>query len=298
MIPKPISVLSNRQEMTEHVVSGFTMAGYRTVFSKSTYDYVDWHWHTEFQFCIVTTGNVIFPVGEKKYIVKSGDGIFINSQSVHMARAHQCEEASYFCVDFHPNLICSDQSSELYCSHVLPALANAGLSAISLSSSDSRHHLILKSLQQIQSQFINKEPGFELNVVIGILEMWKNMVLILPKCDIQQSNRGDNRLKQIFLFIQEFYDEPLTLERIAEYVHLSRSECCRYFRKITGQTLFAYISQYRIDKSIDLLLRTDRRVSEIAVAVGFTSQSYYTECFRKIKNMTPKEFRLRRQSIQ
>jgi len=293
MIPKPVAVQPDRRETTRHNVSGFALAGYTSRFSSATYDYVDWHWHTEFQLCLVTGGSVCFRVEDGQYAQKCGEGIFINSQRVHMARPYRCGEASYFCVDFHPDLICGDRRSGLYRSHVLPALGNASLCAVPLFPKEASQNAVLAALGRIWPQFSAKEPGYELDMVIGILEAWKNLVPLLPECDVPQDGAGGSRLKQILLFVQEHYAEPLTLSRIADCVHLSRSECCRYFRKAAGQPLFEYITQYRIDRSADLLLQTGLRVCEIAAEVGFSGQSYYTECFRRIKKTTPKEFRLR-----
>ncbi|WP_427112055.1 helix-turn-helix domain-containing protein [Megasphaera sueciensis] len=56
--------------------------------------------------------------------------------------------------------------------------------------------------------------------------------------------------------------------------------------------------QYRIDKSIELLLSTNRNISDIAVAVGFSSQSYYTACFKKQKSVTPGQFRKIRRTAE
>lgn len=88
----------------------------------------------------------------------------------------------------------------------------------------------------------------------------------------------------------------ISLNDVADSVYLSKSECCRFFRKATGQLLFAYISHYRIDKSLELLTQTDKKISVIAAEVGFSTQSYYTECFKKQIGLTPYQFRQSRQS--
>lgn len=72
---------------------------------------------------------------------------------------------------------------------------------------------------------------------------------------------------------------------------MSRSECCRYFRKETGQTLFRYLIEYRIEQSARLLRETDRSLAQIAAEVGFGSQSHYTDSFRREKGCTPLQYR-------
>ena len=56
--------------------------------------------------------------------------------------------------------------------------------------------------------------------------------------------------------------------------------------------MFSYLNIMRINKSMDLLRDTDMSIAEIADMVGFCNQSYYSDCFRKIKGITPKKFRV------
>jgi len=273
-------------------VSGLDLAVYTTEFAKNTYDYVDWHWHTEFQFCIVLGGTVCFRVDDKPYCIPESGGIFINSQHIHMSKPQDCDAASYFCVVFHPDMICADRGSGLYRALVFPALSNPALSAVPLSSGNALQGEILETLLRIRAQYSEKKFGFELDMAAGIFQIWKTMVSLLPLCPGQGHGVEDERLKRIMLLIKEKYSEPLTLDAIARQINISRGECCRYFRKMTGQPLFEYITRFRIDKSVELLLYTDMRISDIAAESGFGTQSYYTECFRKLKGVTPRQFRL------
>ncbi|MBC8535620.1 helix-turn-helix transcriptional regulator [Feifania hominis] len=72
---------------------------------------------------------------------------------------------------------------------------------------------------------------------------------------------------------------------------MSRSECCRFFKHATGQTLFEYLLSYRIRKSIEALTHTDQSIAQIAAGTGFGSQSYFTDCFKRQLGITPLQFR-------
>lgn len=74
-------------------------------------------------------------------------------------------------------------------------------------------------------------------------------------------------------------------------IGLSRSECCRYFKKQSGQTISDYLLRYRIHKSMYLLEETDSTIARVAQSCGFSSQSYYTRRFRELTGMTPKQYR-------
>lgn len=92
--------------------------------------------------------------------------------------------------------------------------------------------------------------------------------------------------------LQRHYSGNITLDEIAAYTGISRSECCRYFRKKSGQTIFGYLNRYRIHKSMELMAGTDGDIAQIAQECGFSDQSYYTKKFREQTGMTPGQYRL------
>ena len=103
--------------------------------------------------------------------------------------------------------------------------------------------------------------------------------------------RRNQRIKEILSYIREHFTEKITLDEIAKHLHLSTNECCRFFKKNMNCTLFEYITEYRLSKSMELLEHTDLTVSQIAYESGFGSSSYFIEKFRKNVGMTPAAFR-------
>ena len=67
--------------------------------------YVKLHWHDEIQISIVTKGSVEFIVGEKSYILKNGQAIFINTQRIHMAKSVGDEDCIYHSIMFNAKLL-------------------------------------------------------------------------------------------------------------------------------------------------------------------------------------------------
>lgn len=78
---------------------------YKHKYSKNILGYIDWHWHQELQFCVVTKGEVCFFVNQTQILLKAGDGIFINTGQLHKAIDHEDSDGTYICLDFHPDLI-------------------------------------------------------------------------------------------------------------------------------------------------------------------------------------------------
>lgn len=284
MKAKNINVDSNGQEITERI-NGFPISCYSSRLSAGTYDYIDWHWHLEFQLCLTQTGTVMWSTGGSHCVVPEGKGIFINSQRVHMAKPFQCEEATFFCVDFSPDYLCPERKSQLYAESVRPVLDNVGLQMITIDSKK-----ILGIMEGMAERFEFQEKGYEFLIASDVLRIWSLLQLNLSTNE-NGSNDLDERFRQILTYVQNHYHEIITLNEIASHIGLSRSECCRYFKKRSGQTIIDYLTQYRLHKSMEELRQNDKSISRIALDCGFQSQSYYTKRFRELTGMTPGQFR-------
>ena len=288
MKSKIISTDKSRQEITRSI-PGFPLTCYISRFSNETYDYIDWHWHVEFQLCIVTEGTVLWQIGPTQMIVASGDGIFINSQQVHRVQPYRCANASFFCADFRPDLFNGTADNTLSEDYVLPVLSNKSLPAKKISSEENIESELLDHLKAMSTIFDNKETCYEYELVGSIFLICGKLFPLISQGSGEIDTR-DARLKEILVYIQSSYASPLSLDDIADHIGLSRGECCRYFKSQTGQTLFEYLIQYRINKSLALLTTTDKTIAQIAQAAGFSSQSYYTERFKATIGMTPTEY--------
>lgn len=293
MKAKVLTMDTNKQEISENI-PGFALSCYLSEFFSDTYDYIDWHWHVEFQLCIVTKGTMVWKIGSRQFRLRCGDGIFINSQQIHMAKPFRYDEAAFFCVDVRPDFICGDKNSPTYVKQILPILQDEKLEIKQLSADIDAEKQILDRLSDMADSFANKQAGYELELVGNMFLIWKKLFPLLPINFDSNQTTSTTRLKEILMFLHKNYSYQLTLDEIAANINLSRSECCRYFKGQTGQTVFEYLIQYRINKSLDLLSHTNMSIAQIAVEVGFANQSYYTNRFRKIMGLTPKEFRRER----
>jgi len=92
-------------------------------------------------------------------------------------------------------------------------------------------------------------------------------------------------------FIEQNYNTPLTVERIAQEVCLSPSRLSHLIKEEYNLTLGHFIVRSRIKKSKQLLRSTDMPISMIAQEVGYSDQSYFTKVFKKVENCTPARFR-------
>lgn len=293
MDAKKIRIDSDKRERPVQVHQGFPIGVMRNEFSQTTYGFVDWHWHEELQYCLVLSGTICISVASRKHMIKKGDGIFINTQQLHKIEAMDTN-ASYLFLYFHPNLLDSHKYHFIYDTYVLPVLSEFSIHTLLLFAENIQHQKMMEHLLKIEETHEKREKYFELDIFSQLIDLWKitnNCIGEEEKNAVFNSNATNTRLKEALCFIRLHYAENMTLEMLADHVHLSRSECSRFFKNATGQTLFQYITHYRINKSLELLFQTDKSVAEIAYEVGFSSQSYFTKRFAFIKNTTPQKMR-------
>lgn len=91
--------------------------------------------------------------------------------------------------------------------------------------------------------------------------------------------------------IDERYQEPLTLDQLAEAAHVSKYYLSHAFTEDYGISPINYLIARRIEESRSLLKTTDYSISQVAGFTGFSSQSYFSQSFRRLTGMTPGEYR-------
>ncbi|MBU3803805.1 MAG: AraC family transcriptional regulator [Candidatus Cellulosilyticum pullistercoris] len=92
-------------------------------------------------------------------------------------------------------------------------------------------------------------------------------------------------------YIHTHFREPITLEALAKYLNLNKSYLCTIFKKATKDSFCNYTNKVRIEESKKLLLNTNEPMIDIALAVGFSSASYFNTIFKKVEGKTPLEYR-------
>jgi AraC family transcriptional regulator len=98
-------------------------------------------------------------------------------------------------------------------------------------------------------------------------------------------------LKIALEYINDRISENISLAEISTELDISQYHFSRLFKKSTGFTPYQYIIKKRIELSQEMLTRTDKPISDIALEVGFANQSHFSNHFRKIVGVPPKKYR-------
>lgn len=104
---------------------------------------------------------------------------------------------------------------------------------------------------------------------------------------------NDKRLtvRKVHNYIEKHLESALSREEVAREVGLSPSRLSHLIKEETNQSLSDIVKRFRLDHACQLLLRTDKSISEIAIEAGFCDQSHFTKVFHKRHEISPVEYR-------
>jgi AraC family transcriptional regulator len=100
-----------------------------------------------------------------------------------------------------------------------------------------------------------------------------------------------DRLWRTLALIDERFAEALAVEDLASVAHLSPFHFARMFRRSTGQSPHAYITERRMEKAKVLLATTGEPIAKVAQAVGYRTQAHFTRVFHLTEGSTPRRYR-------
>ena len=112
---------------------------------------------------------------------------------------------------------------------------------------------------------------------------------------IEPSDRK-RQFADILSYIQDHYNEELSIEYFAEQMNMSAGHFSRMFKEEVGEKYVEYIAKYRISKAKQFLLETDLKIDEIAERIGYWGRNSFIRNFRRYEGITPAKYRTMHQS--
>ncbi len=102
---------------------------------------------------------------------------------------------------------------------------------------------------------------------------------------------SDMYIKEISKFIEEHYNEGITVESMAKHLNLSRGYLNKIFKKYTGKSPKEYLTTYRMKKATHLLKTTSIPIGEVGAKVGYPNQLHFSRAFKNFFGVSPKIWR-------
>lgn len=254
------------------------------------------HCHAEYELIYILSGKGQAFIGDSVKYYDAGDLILIGNNTPHL---HLCDsiidksiKQKSICDILHfPNTIFPINLSEIQEYSFVNLVLGQSLHGVKFNSQETIS-LVLKIMKTI-----NKKQGIDriiaLFKILDLLGKSNDITLISPTPHYSNiTNQKNNEpINKVFTYLTTNFKEEITLNAVADYVKLNPASLCRYFKQITGKTLFEYLNSIRIEHACRLMSHSNLTISQIAYEVGFNNLSHFNKRFKLVTNQTPTEYK-------
>ena len=278
----------------------FPFAVYHIVLSEMNMKLIRWHWHNEIELIYLKSGRLEVLTDESSIILNEGEGLFINQNVLHAIHIVKDSDAVFTSFVFHPSIFFGYGSARLSVQYLTPILENERMKYQFIDKEHENTQLMLSLLKDLDSLYSERRIGYELlcksllyNIWYLLLEISSTKIPVITERP-KRTTHDELRIKEAIHYIENHFTEQITLDDIAASIHISKSECCRCFKRVLHITPFEYLMKYRIFYATRMMQRHDpsaESISSLAISVGFGNISYFNKVFKKYLQMTPTEFK-------
>ncbi len=237
------------------------------------------HWHTYYEIELVEKGKGTHIINNETYEETAGDIFIMRLTDFHELQLK--EKALHLAVEVPPGLLPDDIAKMMM-------LVDRNIIT----------HLNDEDFKKAKAMYLMIEERENSNDVINELSKLHLtcalMLFILERVekDISEKCSQTNiRLREIITYIQENLSSDLSITNIAKNFYVSKEYLCTFFKKNTGVTIFSYIRKVRLNRAVELLATTDKKIIEICELAGFNAMSTFMRDFKKEFGMSPSEMR-------
>lgn len=275
-----ISINENLQEKVMFLTERFPVSMYTQNYIHAASDQTPFHWHEELQITWVFDGALRYSVNGSTFALDSSRILLINRRQLHSAGTFQ-KDASTLCINFSPELFHPFLQEKI----IRPLLQNPAFSYMLLPLSPYSTELLRKFLC-----WNEESVGFfpVMNFLSQTMDEAANNF---------KEGAGNIDYEEIRLFhsalsyIHNNYMKPLTIRDLADHTLICKNRLTSLFKKYTNMPPIRYLNEYRLYNAKNMILHSDKSVSEISADVGFNQVSHFIAQFRKSYGLSPLKYR-------
>lgn len=247
------------------------------------------HWHEEFEFIVVLSGEMNYNVNGEIVKLTSGNGIMVNARAIHYGFSPDRTECEFLCLLIHPLLLAA--TTRIESRYIKPLVTNAELPYLPLDRRVNWQNEALSVLENAYARYA--EDRNDLLLMADFYRLWALICANAPqrRDEAPQSSGDVASLREMLTYIRNNYEENITLGDIAAAGRVCVSKCCRIFGSLLHTSPNSYLIDYRLHKSAELLKGTDLNVTEVANKCGFANSSYFAKTFRLRIGCSPTDYK-------
>ena len=237
------------------------------------------HLHKELEIIYVRKGKAVAYADKNSYLLNAGDMFIAFPNQVHYYRT--VIRGEFMVLIFSPDIL-YDVSSKI-------SKSKPDINCFT-SLDDGNLKDIFDSIYSLDGEYKNIAISGYLNVV---------MSRILPKLRLQTVDTENNSaFFNVIDFCTHNFKDDITLDIVAEELHLSKYYISRLINNRLKQNFNEYINNLRISEACNLLRVTDEKIADISEDVGFGTIRSFNRAFKLVMGMSPAEYRSKNNALK
>ncbi|NSB13872.1 AraC family ligand binding domain-containing protein [Clostridium beijerinckii] len=235
------------------------------------------HFHDYYVIGFIENGKRYLSCKNKQYIIETGDLILFNPGDIHTCEQIDNRTLDYRCINIKKDVM-KKITFEIIGKEYLPNFMEFVLFRNELTSSLKELHLMIME----EEKNLKKEELF-LFIMEQLIREYSNPV---SEMTIQEASA---EIKTVCDYLENNYMENITLNQLSNLTGLSKYYLLHSFTKQKGISPYNYLQTIRIGKAKKMLEQGIAPI-DVAFKTGFTDQSHFTNFFKKLIGLTPKQY--------
>lgn len=276
-------VISTNEELQEEVMflsDDFPIAIYTQSYQHAASDYIPLHWHHELQITWISQGELEYNINGDTFKLGTDKLLLVKNHQLHSSRTTN-QDTRTLCINFTPDIF----HPLILKNYILPMLDKESFTYSLLLLNPYQISLLKRLLN-----WKNKPLGY-FSVSNFLSQIFEEILNEFDEGEDARNYEEVQLFQTMLSYIHSNYPEPLTVRHIAGQAIISRNLCTAMFRKYTGLSPIKYLNEYRLYTAKNLIIHTDKPISEISADVGYNQISHFIEQFRNSYGLSPLKYR-------
>lgn len=250
--------------------------------------------HDHFEMVYIKRGNAVFQIAGQDVNMGPNDIVIIKPYQPHKFKVKSPSGCEFIVLSFKFRNEHDNEYSDVSLNDFIEFVKNKESGAF-ITFKVSRRNDIVYVMNRILREKEKQDIWGDFLSYLLIMELFVLISRAL-KMEWEENIKSKSlKIKELMHVAKEYmdhnYEKDLSLTDVAKYIFLSQSYFAHAFKEEFNISPKSYLLKVRVEKSKELLERSDMKVSDIALSVGFSSQQRYNDIFKKCVGMTPLKYR-------
>jgi AraC-type DNA-binding domain-containing proteins len=222
-----------------------------------------------------------FSIDKKTHVLKDGMLLYIRPDAPHSIRTDPDAPGRFYSVHFSFARVNIEESQWNIKEEPQPFPLQA---AQALADS----YQVEDLFKRLAEAWNAKLPGYEFLAKSLLQQLFIAIAQNLKKAGPNYST--SLKIEKIIRYMHEHIQDKIALEQLAGLAQWSPTYLSRTFRDATGYSVIEYFNKIKMDKAKDMMLAGDRKIKEVARALGYADEFYFSRLFKKTEGLSPSEY--------